>query len=503
MFTTRKVLLGVALILSTSVVAQQAPAVPAPDQTLTAQQLNDLVAPIALYPDPLVSQILVASTYPLELVEAGQWLDRNPGLSGTALVQGAEDQDWDPSVQALVVFPDLVKRLNQDITWTNNLGNAFLNQQADVMDAVQRMRLSAQQAGKLASNQQQTVTTTYDSGPPVVAIQPASPQVIYVPYYDPVSIWGPSYYYPYARWYYPPYYGGSYFSFGIGINIGGYFGAGWGGWGGWGWSPGWGNRTIIVNNTFIQRNNFNRFGYTGGANGVAVWSHNANHRQGVRYTSARVSNQFGSASRASRSFAARGGTQSFSPRAGGRSNPSSSVSTARSTANTRQFAPRSNNVNRGSVGGGATGAGGSVNRAVGTVNRGNGAVGARSASRGNTAGVSSAPASRGNTAGFSSAPVSRGNTAGFSNAPVSRGSAGSVSRNSAAVGGGGTIRGNSGGFSAGSVSRGGAAGGTIRSSGGFGGGGGSRAGSGGGGGGVSRGGGGGGGGNRGGGGGRR
>ncbi len=130
------------------------------------------MAPIALYPDPLLSQILVASTYPLELVQAFQWLGRNPGLAGTALTQAAEQQNWDPSIQALVVFPDLVKRLNQDITWTTNLGNAFLSQQADVMDAVQRMRLKAQQAGKLSSTSQETVTTTNDSGQPVIEIEP-------------------------------------------------------------------------------------------------------------------------------------------------------------------------------------------------------------------------------------------------------------------------------------------------------------------------------------------
>jgi len=163
-----------------------------------------LVAPIALYPDPLLSQILVASTYPLELVQAFQWLGRNPGLAGAGLTQAAQQQNWDPSIQALVVFPDLVKRLNQDITWTTNLGNAFLSQQADVMDAVQRMRLKAQQAGKLSSTSHETVTTTNDSGQTVIQIEPSNPQVIYLPTYDPAYIWGPSLYYPYASWFYPP-----------------------------------------------------------------------------------------------------------------------------------------------------------------------------------------------------------------------------------------------------------------------------------------------------------
>ena len=176
-----------------------APPPPPPGQALAPDQLDGLVAPIALYPDPLLSQILVASTYPLELVQAWQWLQRNPGLTGAALTQAAQQQNWDPSIQALVVFPDLVKRLNQDITWTTNLGNAFLAQQPDVMDAVQRMRLKAEQAGKLSSTSQQTVTTTNDSGRPIIDIEPANPQMMYLPNYDPGSIWGPPLYYPYAR----------------------------------------------------------------------------------------------------------------------------------------------------------------------------------------------------------------------------------------------------------------------------------------------------------------
>jgi len=193
---------------------------PPPGQTLAPDQLDGLVAPIALYPDPLLGQILVASTYPLELVQAWQWLQRNPGLTGPALTQAAQQQNWDPSIQALVVFPGLVKRLNQDITWTTNLGNAFLAQQAEVMDAVQQMRQRAQQAGKLPSTQQQRVTTVDESGQPYIDIEPANPQMMYLPEYDPAYIWGAPLYYPYANWYYPPYLGGAYFGFGLGISMG-------------------------------------------------------------------------------------------------------------------------------------------------------------------------------------------------------------------------------------------------------------------------------------------
>src|SRR5262252_7348285 len=181
---------GLLLIQSSVVLFAQGPQPVNPVQAgepipvLSPNELDDLVAPIALYPDPLISQVLVASTYPLEVVEAYQWLQRNPGLTGTALTQAAEAQNWDPSVQALVMFPDVLKRLNEDVTWTRNLGNAFLAQQVDVMAAVQRMRVSAQQAGKLVSTPQQQVITTVDVGQPVVVIAPTNPDVIYVPVYD-------------------------------------------------------------------------------------------------------------------------------------------------------------------------------------------------------------------------------------------------------------------------------------------------------------------------------
>ena len=133
---------------------------PAPLQLLSANRLNDVVAPIALYPDALISQVLVASTYPLELVQAQQWLQRQPGLKGSALTEAAQQQNWDPSVQALLMFPDVLQRLNGDIEWTTNLGNAFLTQRADVMNAIQRLRLNAEQSGKLVSTSQQQVLTT-------------------------------------------------------------------------------------------------------------------------------------------------------------------------------------------------------------------------------------------------------------------------------------------------------------------------------------------------------
>jgi hypothetical protein len=287
--------LGSLLLLSSGglLTAQQPPPPPPPPgQALTPQQLDDLVAPIALYPDPLLSQILVASTYPLEVVQAFQWLQRNAGLTGPALTEAAQQQNWDPSVQALVVFPDVVKRLNDDVTWTTDLGNAFLAQQADVMDAVQRLRLQAQQAGKLQSTPQEVVTTADTGGPPAIEIEPADPAVMYVPVYNPVWIWGPPLYYPYPGWFWPPRpVGGLYFGFGPGIGIGAFFGGGWGGWASWGWHPVWGGGTIIVNNTFIHRYNFNS-AHLAQLHGTSAWQHDAFHRQGVPYASPALATRY-------------------------------------------------------------------------------------------------------------------------------------------------------------------------------------------------------------------
>jgi hypothetical protein len=169
-----------------------------------------------------------------------------------------------------------------------------LGQQQDVMDAVQRMRQRAQEAGKLASTPQENVVTTSDGGQPAIEIMPANPDVIYVPVYDPAWVWGPPLWYPYPRWYYPPrsvIVGGLGFGFGGGINVGLFFGGGWGGWGAWGWHPGWGNRTVIVNNTFINRYNFNTRGLRD-AHGTTVWAHDSFHRQGVPYANNNLRDQY-------------------------------------------------------------------------------------------------------------------------------------------------------------------------------------------------------------------
>jgi uncharacterized membrane protein YgcG len=284
--------------------AQQPQVQQAEQQVWSPQELNNLVAPIALYPDPLLSQMLVASTYPLEVVEAKQWLQQNKNLGGRELMAAAKQQPWDPSVQALVAVPDALAKLNEDIRWTTDLGDAFLAQQAEVMNAVQEMRARAENNGNLTSTPQQTVTNEAQGGQQVIAIQPADPQVIYVPYYDPLYVWGPPVY-----GYYPPlYYSGFGFGFGRGFNLGFYFDD-WGGWGGWGWGPSWFGRSVFINNSFFPRYGFHR-GFRNDFKGRTIWAHDPGHRLGVSYGNHQVAARFEGASRASRnSFRAGAGSR--------------------------------------------------------------------------------------------------------------------------------------------------------------------------------------------------
>ena len=266
----------------------------APDRKLSSDQLDNLVAPIALYPDPVLSQVLAATTYPLEIVEAQQWMQRNKNLRGDDLMQAAREQNWDASVAALVAFPDVLSMLNQDIRWTTDLGDIFLSQQTDVMNAVQRLRARAKADGKLTTSPQQTVVTKTQGNDSMIEIWPADPQVVYVPVYNPTYIWGPP-----AWGYYPPLlYSGFGYGFWPGVNLGFYFG-GWGGWGGWGWGPSWFGRTVVVNNTF-----FNRYGFRPGPvgfRGPGTWIHDPSHRLGVAYPNHELANRFQGPSNAARS----------------------------------------------------------------------------------------------------------------------------------------------------------------------------------------------------------
>ncbi|MGA8036494.1 MAG: DUF3300 domain-containing protein [Candidatus Acidiferrales bacterium] len=238
-----------------------------PYTTQTPTQLQQLVAPIALYPDSLIAQILAASTFPDQVVEADRWVQSNPGLKDQALADAVNNQPWDPSIKALCAFPSVLGNMDKNLSWTSSLGDAYYNQQQDVMDAIQAMRLKAQQSGTLKSTDQQTVTS---QGNNTIVIQPANPQVVYVPAYNPWVVYG----YPVAPWpgWYPYpgiWYGGPFLSFGIGFGIGFWGGYGWG-WGHWGFD--WHNHYAVYNHgryystsrTFYNRN---AYYHNGGYNG--------------------------------------------------------------------------------------------------------------------------------------------------------------------------------------------------------------------------------------------
>lgn len=318
---------------------------------LPPERLESLVAPVALYPDPLLAQVLAASTYPLELVEASQWLAAHPDLEGEALTKAARKENWDPSVQALVAFPDVLKRMTENVKWTTDLGDAYLAQEKDVMDAVQRLRLEAKEAGKLESCREQEVRTKVVEKRTVVEIVPEDPEIVYVPAYDPVVIWGAPVRYDYPVLYYPPRpsYADYWISFGAGVALGCFFsgwndwyywgwpswgwgwgwpywscGGGWGwnwGWGcGWGWSSwGWGchwgyNGCVWTNGHFC-----NRYGYYNGHHGhpgghhVGPWRHDPHHRGGVPYRNSDVARRYGSENaRGAYTRGARSGTGTYS-----------------------------------------------------------------------------------------------------------------------------------------------------------------------------------------------
>ena len=266
-------LLVVSLALATAPAAFAYPAdqstAPAPTQTAqqTPEQLQQLVAPIALYPDELVAQVLAASTYPTEIVEADRWLQQHSDLKGKELADEVDKQPWDPSVKALAQFPSVLGNMDKNLSWTSSLGDAYVNQQQQVMDAVQVMRQRAEQAGNLKSTQQQNVTTQGQT----IVVEPSDPEVVYVPAYDPWLVYGgPVMAWP--GWYpYPGiWYGGPYLSFGLGFGIGYFGGFGWG-WHHWG--SDWHDRRVVYNHntyishsrTFTNRNNFAHGGAHGGA----------------------------------------------------------------------------------------------------------------------------------------------------------------------------------------------------------------------------------------------
>jgi hypothetical protein len=274
-------LIMIALLWSVPLGAMaQQPATAPTQPLLKPAELDQLLAPIALHPDPLLSEVLIASTYPLEVVQADRWAKSNKALKGDALNAALAKQSWDDSVKSLVQVPDMLAMMSEQLDWTQKLGDAVLAQQADVMDAIQRLRARARANGKLESTKEQTVTVKTEGQKQYVVIEPASPSEIYVPYYEPAAMYGDWPYPDYAPYYFPPPPG--YFAGGV-LATGVAFAAGvavrhafWG-------NCDWGRGNInVVTNRSVDIANVNR----------GKWEHNADHRQGVRYNNADVRQKF-------------------------------------------------------------------------------------------------------------------------------------------------------------------------------------------------------------------
>jgi hypothetical protein len=244
-------------------------------KTFPQAELDQMLAPVALYPDPLLSQVLMASTYPLEIVEAARWSRANPGLQGDEAVRAVAEKDWDPSVKSLLAFPDLLARMDEQLDWTRRLGDAFLAQEEQVMDTVQQLRKRAQASGNLAPDERQRVVTEGDT----IAIEPANPQVVYVPYYDPYVVYGPWWWsaYPPVVWAPWPGYAvaspGFWWGVGIGISTGFFYG-------GFDWHHGH-VKVVHSNNHYVKPAYHRQHAYGHKPVQPGRWQHDNWHRRGV------------------------------------------------------------------------------------------------------------------------------------------------------------------------------------------------------------------------------
>ena len=294
--------LAALLLLPGGVLAQesgkppQSTAQPQPQaKPFSQEQLDQLLAPVALYPDDLLTQLLMAATYPLEVVKANNWVKQNKDLKGDALTKALEKQEWDPSVKSLVNFPQLLQMMTDKLDWTQKLGDAFLAQQKDVLDTVQKLRRKAYETGNLQSGKEQTVKVEKEQDTQIIIIQQASPEIIYVPTYNPTVVYGvwwyPAYP-PYPLYPYPPAW-----SFAWGVAVGVAWGYAWGhcNWHG-------GDVNININrNTNINRNidrgkyaqQYQGRGQQLDKSGAGKWQHDAGHRQGVAYRDNATAQKYG------------------------------------------------------------------------------------------------------------------------------------------------------------------------------------------------------------------
>ena len=358
--------------------AQAQPA--AGGSTYKQEELDQMLAPIALYPDSLIAQILMASTYPLDIVEAARWRKENSSLKGDALQNALTSQPWDESVKSLTAFPDVLEHMNKDISWTQKLGDAFLGQQQQVLETVQGLRKRAQSAGNLKTNEYQKVETQTQEGKQVIVIEPAQPEVVYVPTYQPTVVYG-GWPYPSYPPYYPPYWAPvatpfiSGFAWGVGIAAGA---ALWG-------NCNWGGGDVNINT-----NRYNNFNKTNISNGN--WNHNAQRRGNVPYRDNTSRQKYGQQSQR----AAQGRDQFRGREQGAALNDRSGLQSAANRGVGQGGAgQRDAGANRGSQGGagardmsanrgGGGGDYGGANRGGGAFNSGSGAQTRDYSNRGNS-----------------------------------------------------------------------------------------------------------------------
>jgi len=432
--------------------------------TFKPEEIEALVAPIALYPDSVLTQVLMASTYPLEIVQAARWVKANPNVKGDAALKAVENQPWDVSVKSMVAFPQALEPMSDKLEWTQKLGDAFLAQEADVLAAVQRLRARAQQSGNLKSNEQQTVTTETGTvagqpGQTIVKIEPANPEVIYVPAYNPTVVYGawpaptyPPYYWPPYPAYYPGAALATGFAWGVGLAAAGaIFGsANWG----------HGDVNINVNKAANIDRSFNNSKVKSGGG----WQHDASHRKGVAYRDNASREKYG------RNVAGAEGRNDFRGRGGegGRQN----------VADRGNAGNRAGVSDRAAGGGDRGGAAGDGNRggAAGGGDRGGAAGGGNRASTADRGGGGAGGGNRASTADRGGAGGGRDNAfqgvggGGASSQRDSDRGRNSLQTSQASRGGGGGARGGGGGGGySGGGGRGGGGGGGFSGGGGGGG----------------------------------
>jgi hypothetical protein len=293
-FCVRLLLWSLVLLLAAPPGGVMAQGLSSSGQTIFRQEeLDQMLAPIALYPDELLVQVLMAATYPLEVVQAARWVQAYPNLKGDQLAAALEQQNWDPSVKSLVNFPSLLQMMNDRLEWMQMLGDAFLAQEEQVMDTVQQLRWRAQAQGSLRTTSEQTVIV--DPQSQEIIIEPAAPQIVYVPVYDPMIVYGPWWWPAYRPYYYHPrgvVIRPGIVGFGLGVAVGAAWGYAWGGFN-------WHHHDVVINvqrnvyiNNHIDRNRYESHVTTGGG-GQGTWRHDPVHRQGVAYRAPAVAQQYG------------------------------------------------------------------------------------------------------------------------------------------------------------------------------------------------------------------